>query len=355
MNRRSITFIILIACFTGAIYWYTHDEKIPQVERALRSDFETFIKENFPDAYHSRSEEFGVFTVGKDTKRDVLPSLLGANGVLLIHGLDEPGSIWDDLVSSFPFAGIEVYEFVYPNDQSIGKSSILLVQALEELSDRGVSNLWIVAHSMGGLLVRDVLHNPNYQASGWIHLGLFPNIIRVVMVGTPNQGSMWARFQTVSEIREQWERFLAGKFSFYDSLMDGAGVAYMDLLPDSPFIQQINKFPWNEKIPLTVIAGKMSPISTDYFDRITFEIQKKLGSNLNFITKDWNQSFAKLVNGLGDGVVSVESTYLAGLRDHVILEANHVSLLKSSGAEPAPSLDVIYDRILSDVENRYIP
>src|SRR5690606_22566445 len=37
--------------------------------------------------------------------------------VLLVHGLDEPGDIWDDLTPALHEAGHTVVRFNYPNDQ----------------------------------------------------------------------------------------------------------------------------------------------------------------------------------------------------------------------------------------------
>lgn len=339
----------LIAIGLGA-YWLWMPKEVQHFERNLRLEFDYFVRNVLSEKFEEKSGDFGLFQVDLAGKVANPEYSAYSQAVLMIHGLDEPGYIWSDLLMGFPFRNMSFYELRYPNDQAISKSTGYLIEAFKQLRELGINRLWIVAHSMGGLLVRDAMQNPDYQTASWMRLGMYPNLERAILVGTPNQGSIWARFHTISEIREQWERALDGRFSWYDSIMDGTGVAYLDLLPDSEFIQKLNHYAWDPAIDITIIAGKWSPIDSRYFFKVEEDIKKKTGNSLSFLMEEWNLAFSRLTDGVGDGVVSVDSTRMAGVKDHVILEANHISLLHSNGVQPAPALEIIYSRILSDLD-----
>ena len=352
MRLRILQLLFLLTIVVAVFCLFDKDvqieEEILSYERNWRLEFDSFVKKTLDVSYQKKREEFGVFKVSSDLKKQK-PQLLSKKVLLLVHGLDESGDIWDDLISSFPYASrMDICEFIYPNDQAIRKSVDLFIQSLKELKEIGVDQLWVVAHSMGGLLVRDALHNPNYKSASWIEFEVFPKFQRVFMVGSPHQGSIWARFQTISEIREQWQRFLKGRFSLYDFLLDGSGIASLDLLPNSSFIENLNSYRWNSSIPVTAIAGKAAPFDSIYFDRSVNKMLKESGGDLSLPVSQWNDSFIRLVNGFGDGVVSIESTHFVGLEDHITVEADHISLLRSSGTTPAPALNIIYQRILED-------
>jgi pimeloyl-ACP methyl ester carboxylesterase len=70
--------------------------------------------------------------------------------VLLVHGLDEPGSIWDELIPELHARGHAVARFDYPNDQPARASADLLLGELRQIRAQGITQIDIVAHSMGG-------------------------------------------------------------------------------------------------------------------------------------------------------------------------------------------------------------
>jgi flagellar biosynthesis GTPase FlhF len=125
------------------------------------------------------------------------PDPVPARAVLLVHGLDEPGGIWDALAPALAEAGHPAVRFEYPNDQPPARSAALLADALADLRRAGLTSLDIVAHSMGGLVATDVLTRPEFENRAR------PRVPLLVTVGTPFDGSPWADLQPVSELREQ--------------------------------------------------------------------------------------------------------------------------------------------------------
>ena len=122
-----------------------------------------------------------------------------ADLVLLIHGIDEVGPIWDNLAPQLAVRGYAVARFDYPNDQGLADSAALLHDELRSLRARGVVRITLIAHSMGGLIARDVLTSPDaYACRAAGHAGL-PDITRLITVGTPNHGSPLARLRAVLE------------------------------------------------------------------------------------------------------------------------------------------------------------
>lgn len=271
-------------------------------------------------------------------------------GVLLIHGLDEPGTIWDDLAPALAEAGHVVVRFDYPNDQPIADSGSLLQSALESLKADGCADLDLVCHSMGGLVARDALTR---DAPGPV-----PHIDRLIMVGTPNHGSPLAPLRGVAEAREQivrWARSLTNPPPMDAYLTDGEGEAGIDLAPGSEFLTALNARPMPADLRCTIIAGHLSPV-TDEDARAFVD-----SSVLKWIAGDENvRAIGDAINLLGDGVVPLDSAMLEGVDDVVIVNANHRAILKRSALEnairdaadapgdPPPAIPIILDRLGRD-------
>ncbi|MBA1331756.1 acetyltransferase, partial [Candidatus Endoriftia persephone str. Guaymas] len=90
------------------------------------------------------------------------PLNLSRPQVVLIHGLDDPGKIWMNLAPTLAKTGFSVWLMNYPDDQPISESAELFHQQLQWLQQQGVSSITIVAHSMGGLVSRDLLSRPEW-------------------------------------------------------------------------------------------------------------------------------------------------------------------------------------------------
>ncbi|MCB9838687.1 MAG: hypothetical protein H6813_05055 [Phycisphaeraceae bacterium] len=254
--------------------------------------------------------------------------------VLLVHGLDEPGTIFDDLAPAIEGAGLTPIYFEYPNDQRIADSTVLLHTALRQLRQRGVDRTDLVCHSMGGLVALDCLSRESMYASDPAGVDGRPAIDRFITVGTPYQGAPMAGLRLIAEWREQAVRWSDAVFNGAPApdgtLADGDGEAGEDLKPRSGFLLDLNDRPHPRGIAWTIIYGVWAP----------------------------GVEIADINTELGDGVVPVWSGAPEGMTDDLVrLEGNHRAMLKSFGLEQAarnaagyeprtaPAIPVILDRL----------
>lgn len=285
--------------------------------------------------------------------------------VVLVHGLDEPGDIWDDLAPAIRADGLRVARFDYPNDQPIADSADLLGAALASLCASGTERIDLVCHSMGGLVARDVLTRDAYYAGHPAGSPDLPVVERLITVGTPNFGAPLAPLRGVSEIRDQLVRLvnddgvtLAGLMRFS---ADGKGEAGIDLLPGSDFLTDLNARPLPAPLRMTVIIGRAAPTERARTLADT-ELSRAMG-----IDDDLDDLLTALIpigEDIGDGVVPAASAALPGVEDTVHLEGNHRSVLRRIPAELAirealgdtpdqtpPAIPVILDRLAEPVES----
>jgi pimeloyl-ACP methyl ester carboxylesterase len=295
---------------------------------------------------------FGISVVTRADPRAPMTTLPEGTtrAVVLVHGLDDPGWMWRDLKPHLLDAGHAVLRFEYPNDQPIVDSADYLASNLQSLRMIGIAEVDIVAHSMGGLVSRDVLTRRAYYNGDGTGSERFPAVDRLIMLGTPNHGSAMARLRGVAELREQVYRWLSGEWSWREALADGAGEAARDLLPGSDFLRRLNDRPHPAHTKYTIVAGQLSPLSEDDLaslaDRVealarTMGMEDTAGSRLG------RSMFQEAVRGIGDGVVSIESARLPGVDDTVVVEANHLSMIVNlfrSDSTP-PAIPIILERL----------
>jgi triacylglycerol esterase/lipase EstA (alpha/beta hydrolase family) len=265
-----------------------------------------------------------------------IPADLPAEVVLLIHGMDEPGSVWDDLAPLAQRGGLNVARFDYANDQAIAQSANELAAALKMLRSRGVQRVSIVAHSMGSLVSRDVLTRPEYYAGDTRARGEWPAVERLVAVAPPNHGSPLAHVRWLAEAREQLARYADGSWSDPRALLgflkDGDGEAGDDLLPDSAFLSGLNARALPTPVKITIIAGTIgSGVEDRVRSILEWSVVKRVLSAEEIAGVE--REVARLNAVVGDGIVTLDSTRLEGVSDFVQVPANHRFLLKRPGVE----------------------
>src|SRR5687767_7396100 len=182
---------------------------------------------------------------------------------------------------------------------------------------------------MGGLVARDVLTRPAYYAGHGEGNERYPAVDRLIMLGTPNQGSHLVRLRGVTEIGEHLFRAFTGRTQPSTAIGDGSGEAGVDLLPGSDFLRRLN----DRKLPahtrMTIVAGKWASLSGEDASSVLEKAQRFAASkNAPQWLRDWasaeNQELAasmlaSAIDGLGDGCVTLESARLEDVHDVVVV------------------------------------
>jgi len=189
--------------------------------------------------------------------------------VILLHGLARSANSMNKIAERLNEEGYSVINIDYPSrDYPLEElAEKVMSDALSRSGDQRVN---FVTHSMGGILVRQYLSNHQVE-----------NLNRVVMLGPPNKGS---------EI--------------------------VDKLSDVPSFHFING-----------AAG--TQLGTG-----DFSIPNKLGKanfNVGIIagTKSINLLLSAFIPEANDGKVSVASTKLDGMNDHIAMETTHTFMMKN--------------------------
>ncbi len=332
-----------------AVAWSWWAETHPRAEREVRSWVHGQLRAWFPAAMnpddgwhglHRRDPETGRGTrlgerpgapgagAGKPGEPEDPPG--AARSLVLIHGLDEPGDIWDDLAPALTVAGYDVWEYRYPNDQGIDRSADWLAEYWPTLPRTPPAV--IIGHSMGGLVARDFV-------SRWRHPVGSPPLVEgaavagVILLGTPNGGSEWARLRVWLELRDHLASPSARPLDLAAGLRDGLGEAKIDLRPDSDFLRALNARPWPVAVPIFIVAGRLANLVGEQVAHLKSAIVAAGAEDLAPHVDHWDTAAG---DALGDGLVSLASARLAGI-EPLVLEASHRGLIRRSFSDsPEP-------------------
>jgi len=280
-----LSILIIIALQVSRAYF-------EKEEKTIRQQIRQTVETQFPQQASRYQEKLGL--------KQVISHQAAEKNVVLIHGLDDPGKVWMTLVPVLESKPVNTWVMNYPNDQPISDSAGFFQEQLVKLAAKGVTDVSIVAHSMGGLVSREMLTNKKWQCKTFNCQSARPVINELIMVGTPNHGSELARFRELSEIREQISRIFSGETDWLEWILDGAGEAGVDLIPGSDFLKALN--------------GRPLPKNTEHF-----VIAGTLGNDKTFKLN-------------GDGLVSVDSAKLDNV-EMTIVVGNHLSIIRNVSAK----------------------
>lgn len=189
-----------------------------------------------------------------------------ANGeqIVLLHGIARSSSHMEDLAAFLKSKGYVVFNLDYPSTDFPLEQLTAIVAKDIAGKVRSDKPLHFVGYSMGGIVARAVLNK--YRPD---------NLGRVVQLASPNKGSEVADF-----LEDNW---------LYSTVYGPAGQQLVT--GDAGLDGLLGKVDYQ----LGVVAGTYSidPISSS------------------------------LIPGEDDGKVSVESTKVAGMSDHILVEASH--------------------------------
>lgn len=196
----------------------------------------------------------------------------GADTVVLLHGLGRgPGSLWP-IERDLRRQGYAVINIAHPSQRlPIPELAERTLGPVFASGDPEEGRVHVVTHSLGGILVRQWLHDH----------GLPPRLGRVVMLAPPNGGSEVVDFFASSP--------------FYAWLNGPAGIDLGTAAHHAP--ARLGALPVGAQVG--VIAGDHS----------------------------WNPLFSALIPGADDGKVAITRTHVAGETDHLVLPYSHTWLM----------------------------
>ncbi|UCC39675.1 MAG: alpha/beta fold hydrolase [Candidatus Aminicenantes bacterium] len=192
--------------------------------------------------------------------------------VILLHGLGQSKRSMEKIGKSLSSHGYKVVNVGYPSTKYPIEylADDILNNIVERYSENPQSKIHFVTHSMGGIVVRYYLKKHKLR-----------NLGRIVMISPPNQGS---------------------------ELVDSLGDSYFFNKLNGPAGRQLGTD--KQSVPLSLGS-------------VDFELGVIAGN------RSFNPLYSLIVPGPDDGVVSVERTKVAGMKDFLLLPQTHAFIMKS--------------------------
>jgi pimeloyl-ACP methyl ester carboxylesterase len=327
-THRWLLFIVGAVVLIGTIQTARHFFR--EEEREARIRMRQTIMEEFPDAVKEITAAYGLRPLATPSG----PSASGASRsvVILVHGLDDPGKIWMNLAPALIRDDFAVWILTYPNDQPVVDSALFFLAELSASALARTDRVSIVAHSMGGLVTREMLTDPALDYAGKKESGGLPAVDRFIMVGTPNHGSELARLRAFTEFRDQLANLFKKDYHWLQGIVDGAGEAGIDLLPGSAFLQRLNSRPHPANVHMLVVAGVMSPKSKQEIKELAHRLEQRLPDPAQGSARKMSEGLIAMTEQIGDGLVSVESARLPGVPLKTV-QGTHLSIIRNLSTE----------------------
>lgn len=343
-RRRWLIVVVAIGILVGL--GQLIPDRFREEEKSLRRQFRKSVEERFPEQAAAVRDSFGLrpFENNADLRAKGNPE---QQVIVLIHGLDDPGKVWMNLAPTLAVNGYQVWIMTYPNDQPVDESAQMFFTELNTLREGGIEKVSIVAHSMGGLVSRQMLSDPVIDYAERVETREVPAVDLLVMVGTPNHGSEVARLREFGEFRDQLARFAQGEGQWLGAILDGAGEAEIDLLPKSRFLQVLNSRHHPAGVEMMVVAGIASPWSGDDIESWAYSLKDRFPQSAGPVIDDLESMLLSMTHGLGDGLVTLASARLEGV-PLVTVSGNHLSMIRNiseSSSRIPPAIPVILNRL----------
>ncbi len=297
-----------------------------QLDPAKRAEWEQRLRRL---ADHVEIERLRRSHYGLHARKSYEPDNPARPTICLVHGLNSSSEGFVHLIPPLEAAGFGIVVYDYPYNRNLEESS---QQFLRDWSDfrriSGDKRRWaIVAHSMGALLARSYVEDPEAFAG---------DVSSLILIAPVNHGSTLAKAQTFLQLLHGVQA-VEGKKSAaaLSHLGDGLGEAAEDLTPGSTFLKALNRRPRREGVAYHILAGDVGIVTQDVRRKLETQIASMrrgaglLGGLTRLAAADLETRLDEVSNGTGDGCVSVASTRLEGVADHVTIHANHAELIRA--------------------------
>ncbi len=189
--------------------------------------------------------------------------------VVLLHGIRRSAEIMGKLEAHLTKLGYDVFNETYPStDHEIEVLAEHVYEQIQKACPDTSKKIHFVTHSMGGIVARIMIDRFD-----------FDNLGRVVMIAPPNKGS---------EVVDFLQRY-----TIFHKMFGPAGKQLGTC--ERSIVHQLR----DADFELGIIAGDKT-------------------------LDPWFSWF--ILPGVGDGKVTIESTKMAGMKDHIILPSSHPRL-----------------------------
>jgi pimeloyl-ACP methyl ester carboxylesterase len=347
-NWKRFWIVLVIVSLVAVAGLHILREMYLEKERRIRLQFREAMKRKYPE---KASQMRSLYGLKPANGRDLEEWTKNRNPeVILVHGLDDPGKVWMNLAPTLTDSGFRVWIMTYPNDQPIVESAHLLYEEMTSLKGKGTKKVSIVAHSMGGLVAREMLSSPTLAYAQRVSDGIAPWVATLVMVGTPNHGSELARLRIFTEFRDQLSHLFEGDYHWLRGVLDGAGEAGLDLIPGSPFLETLNSRPHPDNVGMLVVAGVMGAWRTNDVERLIVRLKGRLPDKTHETVSEMGDLLESMANGMGDGLVSVDSARLDEV-PMLIVQGTHVSIIRNILADSErvpPAVPIVVEHLTKD-------
>jgi len=174
------------------------------------------------------------------------------DAVILIHGLGSSPETFRDLITDIQLAGepYEVWVLGYPSSKATDDNAQALMELLEKQQEE-FDNIYIVAHSLGGLIAQKAIRY-SYDANelGLAHYEFTGKVRKMLLIGVPNEGSPAAQYYR----------------NLLNSWVNDETKASLFVDPRAPVIQELSQGAITPQVPSVryyVIAGTR-PLEFDF-------------------------------------------------------------------------------------------
>ncbi len=269
-----------------------------------------------------RKDKFGLrFKEGWDQSNTRQPI------VIIVHGFNSSPERFEAVAEAFRQSGLVCATYDYPDDQPIVDSAKALSADLKKLAaNHPQRSVFLVTHSMGGLVARSVIEQPTLGPG---------NVKKLIMVAPPTHGSVLAHFAFGIDLFDHvaGEAVSDDVTRFYVAVEDGLSEARNDLKPESPFLRKLNAQPLNPGVRYSVFLGTGGRFEQDQVDRLRARLKTAAGrsTTVGLFAPHLDQRLADLdevIRGKGDGVVAVKRGRLEGVADTVLADFRHLDVLQ---------------------------